>query len=115
MARNSLGKSGLALPAHQAIAVLGANIQTARKRRGWTLNEMAGSMLVTRKTLSRLETGDPAVGLSVLAAALHLLGMVDDLRNIAAPAQDAVGMFSEKQRLPQRVRKKLIHNNELDF
>jgi len=41
--------------------------------------------------------------------------MVDDLRNIAAPAQDAVGMFSEKQRLPQRVRKKLIHNNELDF
>jgi hypothetical protein len=26
-----------------------------------------------------------------------------------------VGMFSEKQRLPQRVRKKLVPNNELDF
>jgi transcriptional regulator with XRE-family HTH domain len=115
MARNSLGKAGLALPAHQALAVLGANIQTARKRRGWTLEEMAGSMLVTRKTLSRLETGDPAVGLSVLAAALHLLGMEEDLQSIAAPAHDVAGIFSEKQRLPQRVRKKLVSNNELDF
>jgi hypothetical protein len=51
-------------------------------------------MLVTRKSLSRLETGDPAVGLSALAAALHLLGMEADLRNIAAPAHDTVGMFS---------------------
>ena len=60
MARNSLGKEGLTLSAYQAIKVLGKNIQTARKRRGWTLEEMAGCMLVTRKTLSRLESGDPA-------------------------------------------------------
>jgi transcriptional regulator with XRE-family HTH domain len=115
MARNSLGSEGLALPARHAIKMLGDNIQTARKRRGWTLEEMAGSMLVTRKTLSRLETGDPAVGLSVLAAALHALGIVNELQNVAAPMNDSVGMFSEKQRLPQRVRQKQINKNELDF
>jgi transcriptional regulator with XRE-family HTH domain len=115
MARNSLGKEGLTLPAHQAIEVLGANVRTARKRRGWTLEEMAGSMLVTRKTLSRLESGDPSVGLSVLAAALHVLGMVNELKNIATPENDTVGIFSEKQRLPQRVRKKQLPKDELDF
>lgn len=115
MARNSLGKEGLTVSAHQAVEALGRNIQIARKRRGWTLEEMAASMLVTRKTLSRLEAGDPSVGLSVLAAALHALGMVNDLRNIAAPESDAVGAFSEKQRLPQRVRKKQVKKNELDF
>jgi transcriptional regulator with XRE-family HTH domain len=115
MARNSLGYEGLALPARQAIKVLGDHIQTARKRRGWTLEEMAGSMLVTRKTLSRLESGDPAVGLSILAAALHVLGIVEDLRNIAAPGNDTIGIFYEKQRLPQRVRKKQVPADELDF
>ncbi len=115
MSRNSLGKEGLAPLALQATQLLGANIQTARKRRGWTLEQMAGSMLVTRKTLSRLEAGDPSVGLSVLAAALHLLGKVNDLHNVAAPMNDSVGIFSEKQRLPQRVRQKQINKNELDF
>jgi len=115
MARNSLGKEGLAIPAQQAIGMLGSNIRIARKRRGWTLDEMAGSMLVTRKTLARLEAGDPSVGLSVLGAALHLLGMVNDLSNVAAPDKDAVGSFSEKQRLPQRVRKKQANKDELDF
>lgn len=115
MTRRSLGKVGLTLPAHQAIAVLGANIQTARKRRGWTLEEMAGSMQVTRKTLSRLEAGDSTVGVFVVAAALHVLGMLDGLEDVATPGKDAVGLFSEKQRLPQRIRKKKLHKNELDF
>jgi transcriptional regulator with XRE-family HTH domain len=115
MARNSLGKEGLAIPAQQAIEMLGSNIQIARKRRGWTLEEMAGSMLITRKTLARLEAGDPSVGLSVLGAALHVLGMVNDLQNVAAPDKDAVGSFYEKQRLPLRVRKKKVNKDELDF
>ncbi len=115
MTRKSLGKEGLTLPAHRAIEALGNNIQVARKRRGWTLEEMAESMLVTRKTLSRLESGDSSVGLSVLAAALHALGMVDELKDVATPENDTVGIFSEKQRLPQRVRKKQINTDELDF
>jgi transcriptional regulator with XRE-family HTH domain len=115
MPRKSLGKEGLSSPAQRAVEVMGKNIQIARKRRGWSLEQMAGSMLVTRKTLARLEAGDPAVGISVLAAALHALNMVADLARIAAPEQDAVGLFYEKQRLPQRVRKKKTPADELDF
>lgn len=115
MARNSLGKEGLPSPAQQAVEAVGRNIRTARKRRGWSLDEMAGSMLVTRKTLSRLEGGDPAVGLSVLAAALHALKMTDDLKKLAAPENDSVGMFYEQQRLPRRVGKKRTSADDLDF
>ena len=115
MARNSLGKEGLPVPAQQAIEVVGKNIQTARKRREWSLEEMAGSMLVTRKTLSRLEAGDPSVGISVLASALHVLNMTSDLMKVAAPENDEIGIFNEKQRLPQRVRKKQTPADKLDF
>jgi transcriptional regulator with XRE-family HTH domain len=115
MARKSLGKEGLPLQAQQAIEVVGKNIQTARKRRGWSLEDMAGSMLVTRKTLSRLEAGDPSVGLTVLAAALHVLGLINDLRQIATPENDEIGIFNERQRLPQRVRKKQTPADKLDF
>lgn len=104
MTRNSLSKEALPPSLQQAIKALGENIQTARKRRRWSMEEMAGSMLVTRKTLARLEAGDPAVGISVLAAALHVLDMTDDLKYIAAPEKDAMGLFYEKQRLPKRVR-----------
>ena len=114
MTRKTLGSEGLSSPAQQALKVVGANIQTARKRRGWSLEQMAGAMLVTRKTLSRLEAGDPSVGLGVLAAALHALNLVNDLPQVATPEKDTVGLFHEKQRLPQRVRKKKAPD-ELDF
>jgi hypothetical protein len=50
-----------------------------------------------------------------MGTALHVLGMVNDLQNVAAPDKDAVGSFFEKQRLPQRVRKKKANKDELDF
>ncbi|MBK5276868.1 MAG: helix-turn-helix transcriptional regulator [Desulfuromonadales bacterium] len=115
MIRNSISTEGLPSSARQAIETVGNNIRTARKRRGWSLDEMAGSMLVTRKTLSRLESGDPAVGLSVLAVALHCLIMTDDLKKVAAPESDSVGLFYEQQRLPRRVRKKQTPVDDLDF
>lgn len=72
-------------------------------------------MLVTRKTLSRLEAGDSTVGIYALVSALHVLGMVSDLGKIASPETDAIGIFSEKQLLPKRVRKKRTPPDELDF
>jgi transcriptional regulator with XRE-family HTH domain len=115
MARRTLSSEGLPSPARQALEVVGANVQIARKRRGWSLEQMAGAMLVTRKTLSRLEAGDPSVGLGVLAAALHALNLVDDLQQIVAPEKDAVGLFHEKRRLPRRVRQKKTPPEDLDF
>jgi transcriptional regulator with XRE-family HTH domain len=87
-----------------ALSRLGGHIRIARKRRALTLEEMASRMFVTRKTLSRLEQGDPGVSLAVLASALWVLGLDKDLLEMAQPEKDKVGVYRERQRLPQRVR-----------
>ena len=96
-----------------AISQLGEHIRIARKRRSMTMDEMASRMYVTRKTLSRLENGEPGVSLGVFGLALWVIGLDRDLLNIAAPEQDRAGLFLERQRLPERVRR--AKAEELDF
>lgn len=104
------------LPSEAATIIeqLGERIRIARKRRTITMEDMASRMFVTRKTLARLEKGDPGVSLAVFTAALWVLGLEKDLLEIAVPEHDKVGLFREKQRLPKRVRPKKS-KDELDF
>ena len=97
-----------------AVSRLGDHIRIARKRRGMTLEEVASRMFVTRKTLSRLENGDPGVSLAVLASALWVLGFEQDLLEIVHPEKDQVGIYRERQRLPKRVRSSR-NRDDLDF
>lgn len=62
---------------------------------------MAERMLVSRQTLQRLEAGDPAVGLGVLASALFVLGMTQRLQALVSPESDHVGMGEQLARLPK--------------
>lgn len=62
---------------------------------------MAERMLVSRQTLQRLEAGDPAVGLGVLASALFVLGLTQRLEALAAPDTDLIGMGEQLARLPK--------------
>jgi transcriptional regulator with XRE-family HTH domain len=100
---------------NHSLETLGQNLRVARSRRGWTLEEMAQSMFVTRKTLSRLEKGDPGVGLSVLASALFVLGFIEDLSKLADPGLDQIGLAHEKRRMAGPVRKKRITDEDRDF
>ncbi|NOY70744.1 MAG: helix-turn-helix domain-containing protein [Deltaproteobacteria bacterium] len=79
-----------------------------------TLDDMASRIFVTRKTLSRLENGDPGVSMAVVASALWVLGFENDLREVAHPEKDKIGIFRERQRLPRRVRPSRTRDN-LDF
>jgi transcriptional regulator with XRE-family HTH domain len=115
MGRTKKAKEGLPAEALHALEIVGGNIRTARKRRGWTLDAMSASMFVSRKTLASLEAGDPSVGLAVLAAALHALNLANNLKLIADPVNDQVGMFNERQHLPKRVRQQKPDKNELEF
>jgi transcriptional regulator with XRE-family HTH domain len=107
-------QKSLPLSAEQAIKKLGENLRVARKRRGITMEEMASRMFVSRQTLARLEKGEPGVALGVLSAALWVLGLHDQIRELAAPETDEVGAFRERQKLPRRVRAS-GRTDELDF
>lgn len=71
-----------------AIEKLGADLAVARLRRKESLRSWAQRLGVTVSTLQRLEAGDPAVGIGIVASALWLIQRDGELRNLAAPEHD---------------------------
>lgn len=114
MARTSSSKTALPQPSRAALSTLGQYIGTARKRRRIPQQLFADRMLVSRQTLQRLEAGDPAVSLGVLASALFVLGFTGRLEALLSPDTDIAGMSEEIARLPKRIRTPLS-KADLDF
>ena len=114
MTKSTQALSSLPPAVADAVSKLGAHIRIARKRRAMTMEALANRMFVTRKTLSRLENGDPGVSLAVLASALWVLGFEKDLLEIAHPEKDKVGAYRDRQRLANRVRPSKAED-DLDF
>ena len=104
MTQKNLEKQSLPPAVLKSLAQLGERIRIARKRRSITMEDMASRMFITRKTLARLEKGEPGVSFAVFASALWVLGLDKDLLNIAVPEADKIGIFHERKRLPERVR-----------
>lgn len=71
-----------------AIEKLGADLAVARLRRKESLKTWAKRMGVSIPTLQRLEAGDPAVGIGIVATALWLIKRDGELGQIAAPEHD---------------------------
>src|SRR5258708_32336081 len=71
------------------IAGVGENIKKARLRRAYSSETVAQRGGITRKTLYRVERGDPAVALGIYARELQALRLENDLASIAA--EDVVG------------------------
>ena len=80
----------LQLPPATAAAIekLGADLAVARLRRKESLKTWAQRMGVSVPTLQRLEAGDPAVGIGIIATALWLIQRDGELGKIAAPEHD---------------------------
>ena len=71
-----------------AIEKLGADLAVARLRRKESLRSWAKRLGVTVATLQRLESGDPAVSIGIVATALWLIQRDGELRNLATPELD---------------------------
>lgn len=115
MTRHTLGKDGLPLSLRNQIIQVGQQIKLARKRRGLTMQEMADRMFVTRKTLNRLESGDPGVSIGILSSALLSLGLENDLSHLADPEKDQTGNMIDKQNHDQKKRIRSSQKVDLDF
>ncbi|MCR6502512.1 helix-turn-helix domain-containing protein [Shinella sp. CPCC 101442] len=84
---------------------LGEDISLARRARKMTAQDFADRIGISRATLHRLEGGDPGIGINTLAMALHALGRLDALIDIADPARDVVTMMQLRDAVPRRVGK----------
>ncbi len=84
---------------------LGEDISLARRARRMSAQDFADRCGISRATLHRLENGDPGVGVNTLAVALHALGRLDALIDLADPMHDAVTMMQLREAVPRRVNK----------
>ena len=92
-------------PATQRQAVdLGARLRLARRRRGISIAEMASRVLVSSPTVARLERGDLAVSVAVLARYLEVLGLASDLDCIAEHDEPGAAIADERLGRPRRPR-----------
>lgn len=87
------------------MAKIGADISLARRSRRMAADDFAKRIGVSRATLHRLETGDPGISLNTFAMALHALGRLDALANIADPAHDHVTLTQMMADVPKRITK----------
>lgn len=90
----------------RSLTKFGADLATARRKRGLTAAAVAERMGVSKSTYLRAEKGDPTVMLGVYAMALFVLGFGDAFRSVIDPSRDDMGLMLDEERLPKRVRMK---------
>lgn len=77
-------KKQILFPKHQkALEQLGENIKLARKRRGFTTIQVSERAGLDRKTLYRIEKGDPKVTLGAYFNVFRVLGLQNDFLKLA--------------------------------
>lgn len=103
VARNALSQQ----PPHaveQSLVRLGANLRTARTRRGLTIRQAAEKIGAGVRAVSDAEKGKPSTAVAVYAALLWLYGLLGEFEALAAPGKDEDGLALALRREPTRAR-----------
>ena len=88
--------------AARALRGLGENLAIARIRRRESQRVWAKRLGISIPTLIRMERGDPGVGAGIYATALWLMGTVNALPGLAAPAEDRGALESDVRKAMKR-------------
>jgi len=77
-------RSPVVFPRHQKVLTqLGENIKLAYKRRKLTQTMLSQRTGLSRLTIRKIEQGDPNVSIGHYVSVLAVLGLVDDLLDVA--------------------------------
>ena len=81
---------------------VGSNLKLARLRRKYSAEMVAQRAGISRKTVYRVELGDPAVALGIYARVMQVLRLEQDLATLAA--DDLLGRKLQDAALPKQRR-----------
>ena len=95
----------------QSVESLGERIRIARLRRRIGMEELARACGIGRRTLYRIENGEPGVAVGSLLAVLWKLGLLDTVGAVANPDDDEHGKILEAARRPRRARASAADND----
>lgn len=101
-----MAKQVKSLSALNALEALGANIKMARVKRRISIEDFAGRIGVSKRTVIRLEKGDGGVSIGALAMACLVLGELDLISEFLDPSNDDTGLMLDRENLPKRIDRK---------
>jgi transcriptional regulator with XRE-family HTH domain len=93
----------------------GGNLKLARLRRKYSAETVAQRAGITRRTLSKVEQGDPTVAFGAYARVMQVLRLEDDLSNLAV--DDVLGRklqdagLTPKRRAPKKSSRIQLQNS----
>lgn len=90
---------------------LGQRLRIARVRRRLSSEDLAQACGIGRRTLYRMENGDPGIALGSFLSVLWKLALLDTLGGVANPDTDDHGKILEAASRPQRVRAPVADND----
>ena len=83
---------------------LGERVRVARVRRRMSSEDLAQACGIGRRTLYRIESGEPGIALGTFLAVLWKLALLDTMGGVANPDADEHGKILEAATRPKRVR-----------
>lgn len=93
----------LPIPVNKALQKLGADLKEARIKRRLTMALVEERAGITHVTLTKVEKGDAGVSIGIYTKVMFVLGLIDNVYNLAEPDNDIVGKMYDKENLPKRV------------
>ena len=87
----------LPIQVRRSLKKLGADIRDARRRRRIQTMTVAERALISRVTLTKVEKGDPSVGLGIYATVLFVFGITERLSDLTDPKHDTIGLGLEDE------------------
>ncbi|MFP3532142.1 helix-turn-helix transcriptional regulator [Burkholderia sp. SIMBA_043] len=92
------------LPVERALVAAGDDLALARRRRGLSTSSMAERAGISKKTLYRLEQGDPGVSWGAVIRVLNILNLLPELNKALNTTNDALGLALMNKAVPKRIR-----------
>ncbi len=96
----------------QVLKRLGANLKTARVRRGLTVAEVSKKIGTGVRAVADAEKGKPSTGIAVYAALLWAFDLLGQLEAVADPTHDAEGQALAQSRERSRARRAGATDND---
>ncbi|MFQ5705267.1 MAG: helix-turn-helix transcriptional regulator [Gemmatimonadales bacterium] len=103
MPRRNITSLGAPAAVTSAIQQLGANIATARVRRGLRQEDLAKKAGISKVTMNRIEAGALGTGIGAYTAVLWAMGLHHAVAALAHPEADVEGITLEAAKRPTRV------------
>jgi DNA-binding XRE family transcriptional regulator len=82
---------------------LGSDLNEARRMIRITKALMAERAGIAMNTLTNIEKGEPGVFMAAYASVPNVLGLIENLRNIADQSVDGIGMLLDTEKLPKEL------------